>query len=127
MAENINSEYKGEAYNLPTDATGLLKSLQRYVKLETVDLFTVGISLLVVVLVLIALGWIALFFIGMGAVKTLTTIVGSEELSCYIVGGVLLLVMFIFYHNRKSWVENRIVAVLSESIINRKEGENAEK
>jgi len=96
---------------------GLLTHLERYIRLESIDKLSVATTFLIVAGVLFALGTSAIFFISTGLVQTLSIMIGNEALGYFIVGGILILIMIIFYINRKSWVEDRVVRSLSRSIL----------
>jgi hypothetical protein len=95
----------------------LFHLFERYLKLEAVDKLTVATTFLIVALVIFALGTSAIFFLCSGLVHSLSDLVGSEALANYIVGGVLLLIIVLFYVFRVRLVENRVVAAISASIL----------
>lgn len=102
---------------LPEGDIRLLRLLERYAKLEAVDKLTVGVTFLIVALVVFALGTSAVFFLCSGLVHTLSELVGSDALANYIIGGVLLLLIIVFYVFRVTLVENRVIAAVSASIL----------
>lgn len=112
--------------NVPKEERDLFGLLCHYLKLEAVDKLTVAATFLVVVLVLFALGTCALFFLSAGLVKSITTLVGDEALANYIVGGILVLVLVLFYVFRVRLVENRVVAAISASILRAEESDGVD-
>lgn len=112
--------------NVPKEERDLFSLLCHYLKLEAVDKLTVAATFLVVVLVLFALGTCALFFLSAGLVKSITTLVGDEALANYIVGGMLVLVLVLFYVFRVRLVENRVVAAISASILRAEESDGVD-
>ena len=110
---------------VPREERELLTLLCRYLKLEAVDKLTVATTFVVVALVMFALGTCALFFLSSGLVKSLSAVVGDEALANYIVGGTLLVVIIVVYVFRVRLVENRVVAIISASIL-RAESDAAE-
>ena len=96
---------------------GILTNLERYIRLESVDKLTVATTFLIVAGVMFALGTSAVFFISTGLVQTLSVMIGNEALSYYVVGGLLIVIMIVFYLKRKSWVEDKVVRNISRSIL----------
>lgn len=98
--------------------TKLLVQLERYLRLETVDKLTVVTTFLIVAGVIFALGTSAIFFLSTALVEAISLMIGNSALAYLIVGGVLVLAIWVFWINRKSWVEDKVVRSLSESILN---------
>lgn len=96
---------------------GLLTHLERYIRLESIDKLSVATTFIIVAGVLFALGTSAIFFISTGLVQALSIVVGNEALGYFIVGGLLVVVMVVFYMNRKRWVEDKVVRSISRSIL----------
>lgn len=118
----LNNE--GNAGNLANDGRGLLTLLKQYVKLEAIDKISVATTFMVVAGVIFALATSAIFFLSTGLVKSLSMVVGNEATAYYIVGGLLVLIIIIFYINRKAWIERPIVRSISESML--KDAQNDE-
>lgn len=99
------------------EGNGILSLLLKCARLEAIDKLSVATSFLIVFGVIFVLAVSAIFFLSTGAVKTLSEYVGSEATANYIVGGVLVLLIIIFYCNRKRWVEGPVVRSISASVL----------
>lgn len=99
------------------DLKELLNQLERYVRLEAVDKLTVVMTCIIVCAMVFAFATSAIFFISTGVVKSLTLLTGNEMLSYYLVGFVLMALVGVAYMFRKPLVENRVVRVLSQSLL----------
>lgn len=91
--------------------------LRHFLKLEAIDKLTIVTTYLIVIAVVFALATSAIFFLSTGLVKSLSAVIGDEALAYYIVGGVLVLCIIVFYMNRKAWVETPVVRSISSSIL----------
>ncbi len=96
----------------------LLVQLERYLRMETVDKLSVVTTCLIVAGVVFALGTSAIFFLSTALVEAISLMIGNSALAYLIVGLVLVLAICVFWANRKTWVENKVVRSLSESILN---------
>lgn len=121
----IDIRNDGHSDRLPTDLTRLLVHLEQYLKLEAIDKLSVTTTIIIVAGVIIALSTSAVFFLSTGLVKSLSSVIGNEALAHYIVGGILVLIIVVFYMNRKKWVEDRVVRNISHDILSA-ENENDE-
>lgn len=92
--------------------------LRHFLKLEAIDKLTIVTTYLIVIAVIFALATSAIFFLSTGLVKSLSAAIGDEALAYYIVGGMLVLCIIVFYMNRKAWVETPVVKSISSSILN---------
>ena len=104
----------------------LLRLLLRFLKLEAVEKLTVAATFVIVALVVFALGTCAVFFLSTGLVKSLSAWLEDEALANYLVGGVLVLLIIIFYAFRVRLVENKVVASVSASILRAEQREEDE-
>ncbi len=95
----------------------LLRTLERYLRLELTEKLTVCVSFVIIALVVFALGSSAVFFLCSGLVISLSDVLGSVALANYVVGGGLVIIICCFYFFRVPLVENRVVEVLSLSIL----------
>lgn len=95
----------------------LLRTLERYLRLELTEKMTVCVSFVIISLVIFALGSSAVFFLCSGLVISLSDVLGSVALANYVVGGGLVIIICCFYFFRVPLVENRVVEVLSSSIL----------
>lgn len=93
--------------------------LRHFLKLEAIDKLTIVTTYLIVIAVIFALATSAIFFLSTGLVKSISAAIGDEALAYYIVGGVLVLCIVVFYMNRKAWVETPVVKSISSSILNK--------
>jgi len=107
----------GKQTRIPGCDKELLHLLGRYLKLEAAEKLSIATTFLVVALVIFALGTSAIFFLCSGLVHSLSELVGSEATANYIVGGVLVLLIILFYAFRVRLVENKVVASISASIL----------
>lgn len=98
-------------------STKLFAQVERYVRLETVDKLSVVTSSLIVAGVVFALGASAVFFISTALVEAISLVVGNKAIAYLLVGIILLLLIWLFLANKKSWVEDRVVRNISESIL----------
>lgn len=99
------------------EGTGLLSLMLKYARLEAIDKLSVATTFLIVFGVIFVLAVSAIFFLSTGFVKTLSAYLGDEALANYIVGGILVLCIVIFYCNRKRWVEDAVVRSISASVL----------
>lgn len=99
------------------DGKKAIALLERYLRMESVDKLTVATTFVIVLCVMFALGTSAVFFLCNGLVKTLSQLIGSESYAYYAVGAFLFALMWIFWSNKKKWVEARMVESLSSSIL----------
>ena len=120
----LNNE--GDASRLPKETSELLKLLQQYMKLEAIDKLSVATTSLIVGGVILVFGVSAVFFLSTGLVKTLSNWIGSEAGAYYLMGGLLVLVILIFYLNRKTWVEQPVVRKISQSMLKEEEEDDEE-
>lgn len=109
-----------------TKGNGILSLLQHYLRLEAIDKLSVATSFLIVFGVIFVLAVSAIFFLSTGAVKSLSAHIGDEAMANYIVGGVLVLMIIVFYCNRKRWVEGPVVRSISASILAHSQTNNEE-
>lgn len=98
-------------------STKLFAQVERYVRLEMVDKLSVVTSTLVVAGVVFALGASAVFFLSTALVEAISLIVGNKAVAYLLVGVLLLLLIWLFLANKKSWVEDRVVRNISESVL----------
>ena len=75
------------------DFRRLAYRVERYLRLEATERLTVVTTYVVLIAVVMALATSAIFFLSTGTVKALTLLTGSEMVSYYIVGGVLVLLI----------------------------------
>lgn len=109
-----------------SEGSGVLSLLLKYARLEAIDKLSVATSFLIVFGVIFVLAVSAIFFLSTGAVKSLSAYIGDEAMANYIVGGVLVLCIVIFYCNRKRWVEDAVVKSISASVLAYYQNENGE-
>lgn len=98
-------------------STKLFAQVERYVRLETVDKLSVVTSALIVAGVVFALGASAVFFLSTALVEAISLVVGNKAVAYLLVGVLLLLLIWLFLANKKSWVEDRVVRNISESVL----------
>lgn len=99
------------------EGNGVLSLLLRYARLEAIDKLSVATSFLIVFGVIFVLAVSAIFFLSTGVVKTLSEYIGSEATANYVVGGILVLLIVVFYCNRRRWVEEPVVRSISASVL----------
>jgi hypothetical protein len=85
------------------DLRGLAYRLERYLRLEATEHLTVVTTYVVLAAVTFALATSAIFFLSTGLVKSITILTGNEMVSYYIVGGVLVLVILLFFPVEKDF------------------------
>ena len=98
-------------------STKLFTQLEHYLRLETVDMLSVATYYIVVVLVVFALGTSVVFFLSMALVQALSVWIGNETMAYLVVGLSLLLIILIFWFNKKTWVQNKLVRKISASVL----------
>jgi hypothetical protein len=91
--------------------------VERYLRLEATERLTVVTTYVVLAAVTMALATSAIFFLSTGTVKALTLLTGSEMLSYYIVGGLLVLLILLAFLLRKPLIENPFVRMFSEQLL----------
>ena len=123
MTQNKNEDSSDRLLRETTELTDLLK---QYLKLEAIEKLTIATTLLIVGGVVFILAWCAVFYLSSGLVKNISEWVGSEAGANYIVGGILVVFLIIFYICRKSLVESRVVKGISELILKETEDEDEE-
>jgi len=99
------------------DLKGLAYRLERYLRLEATEHLTVVTTYVVLAAVTFALATSAIFFLSTGLVKSITMLTGSEIVSYYIVGGVLVFIILIFFLFRKRLIESPLVKLFSEQLL----------
>lgn len=92
--------------------------VERYLRLEATERLTVVTTYVVLIAVVMALATSAIFFLSTGTVKALTLLTGSEMVSYYIVGGVLVLLILLAFLLRKPLIENPFVKMFSDQLLN---------
>lgn len=123
MTQNKNEDSSDRLLRETTELTELLK---QYLKLEAIEKLTIATTSLIVGGVVFILAWCAVFYLSSGLVKNISEWVGSEAGANYIVGGILVVFLIIFYICRKSLVESRVVKGISELILKETEDEDEE-
>ena len=123
MTSNNNENETDRLYKETTELTDLLK---QYLKLEAIDKLSVATTFLVVGGVMFIFAWCAVFFLSTGLVKSLSELLGSESAAYYLVGGVLVLILILFYLFRKSLVESHVVKGISQLILKEVEDDEEE-
>ena len=98
-------------------STKLFTQLEHYLRLETVDMLSVATYYIIVVLVVFALGTSVVFFLSMALVQALSVWIGNETMAYLVVGLSLLLIILIFWFNKKTWVQNKLVRKISASVL----------
>jgi hypothetical protein len=91
--------------------------VERYLRLEATERLTMVTTFVVLAAVTMALATSAIFFLSTGTVKALTLLTGSEMLSYYIVGGLLVLLILLAFLLRKPLIENPFVRMFSEQLL----------
>lgn len=97
--------------------TKLFMQLEHYLRLETVDMLSVATYYIIVALVVFALGTSVVFFLSMALVHALSVWIGNETMAYLVVGLALLLIILIFWFNKKTWVQNKLVRKISVSVL----------
>jgi hypothetical protein len=92
--------------------------VERYLRLEATERLTVVTTYVVLIAVVMALATSAIFFLSTGTVKALTLLTGSEMVSYYIVGGVLVLLILLAFLLRKPLIETPFVKMFSDQLLN---------
>lgn len=92
--------------------------VERYLRLEATERLTLVTTYAVLIAVVMALATSAIFFLSTGTVKALTLLTGSEMVSYYIVGGVLVLLIVLAFLLRKPLIENPFVKMFSDQLLN---------
>ena len=92
--------------------------VERYLRLEATERLTLVTTYAVLIAVVMALATSAIFFLSTGTVKALTLLTGSEMVSYYIVGGVLVLLIVLAFLLRKPLIENPFVRMFSDQLLN---------
>ena len=100
------------------DFRRLAYRVERYLRLEATERLTVVTTFVVLIAVVMALATSAIFFLSTGTVKALTLLTGSEMVSYYIVGGVLVLLIVLAFLLRKPLIENPFVKMFSDQLLN---------
>ena len=100
------------------DFRRLAYRVERYLRLEATERLTVVTTYVVLIAVVMALATSAIFFLSTGTVKALTLLTGSEMVSYYIVGGVLVLLILLAFLLRKPLIENPFVKMFSDQMLN---------
>ena len=100
------------------DFRRLAYRVERYLRLEATERLTVVTTYAVLIAVVMALATSAIFFLSTGTVKALTLLTGSEMVSYYIVGGVLVLLIVLAFLLRKPLIENPFVRMFSDQLLN---------
>lgn len=100
------------------DFRRLAYRVERYLRLEATERLTVVTTYVVLIAVVMALATSAIFFLSTGTVKALTLLTGSEMVSYYIVGGVLVLLIVLAFLLRKPLIENPFVRMFSDQLLN---------
>ncbi len=116
----------GDANKVPQEAERIITLLQQYLKLEAIDKMSVAATFLIVGGVILVFAISAVHFLSTGLVKSLSAWIGDEIAAYYIMGGVLVLIIIVFYMNRKSWVEGPIVRSISQSMLKEVEDDETE-
>ena len=111
----LNNE--GNANRVPKETSEILTLFKQYMKLEAIDKLSVATTFMIAGGVILALAISAVYFLSMGLVKNISAWIGSEAGAYYLMGGVLVLLIIIFYINRKAWVENPVVRSISRSLL----------
>ena len=102
------------------DIRSLLCRVERYLRLEATDKATVLGTVIVLVAFAFALAMSSIYFLGTGVVKSLTLLTGSEMVSYYCMGGILLLLVVLLFLCRKSLIEKPILRLLSKKLLDGK-------
>ena len=100
------------------DFRRLAYRVERYLRLEATERLTLVTTYAVLIAVVMALATSAIFFLSTGTVKALTLLTGSEMVSYYIVGGVLVLLILLAFLLRKPLIENPFVRMFSDQLLN---------
>lgn len=100
------------------DFRRLAYRVERYLRLEATERLTSVTTYAVLIAVVMALATSAIFFLSTGTVKALTLLTGSEMVSYYIVGGVLVLLIVLAFLLRKPLIENPFVRMFSDQLLN---------
>ena len=100
------------------DFRRLTYRVERYLRLEATERLTLVTTYAVLIAVVMALATSAIFFLSTGTVKALTLLTGSEMVSYYIVGGVLVLLIVLAFLLRKPLIENPFVKMFSDQLLN---------
>lgn len=100
------------------DFRRLAYRVERYLRLEATERLTLVTTYAVLIAVVMALATSAIFFLSTGTVKALTLLTGSEMVSYYIVGGVLVLLILLAFLLRKPLIENPFVKMFSDQLLN---------
>ena len=111
----LNNE--GDANRVPKETSEIITLFQQYMKLEAIDKLSVATTFLIAGGVILVLSVSAVYFLSMGVVKTLSVWIGSDAGAYYLMGGILVLLIIIFYFNRKAWVEGPMVRRISRSML----------
>ena len=120
----MNNE--GDANRVPRETEEIVTLLLQYLKLEAIDKLSVATTSLVVGGVVLVFAISAVFFLSNGLVKTISGWLGDEAAANYLMGGVLLLIIILFYSKRKAWVEGPVVKGISQSLLKEEEDETEE-
>ena len=99
------------------DFRRLAYRVERYLRLEATERLTVATSFVVLMAVVIALATSAIFFLSTGLVKSLTLLTGSEMVSYYAVGGVLILFILLVFLLRRPLIERPFVKLFSRELL----------
>lgn len=95
-----------------------LKLQREYTKIEITEKLSVLISVLVMATVFILIGTIALLYFSFALAYYMADFVGGLSNSLAIMGGILLILIFIIYLFRKRWIINPIVNFLAQLFLN---------
>ena len=117
---------EGDANRVPRETEEVISLLLKYLKLEAIDKVSVATTSLIVGGVILVFAISAVFFLSSGLVKTISGWLGDEAAANYLMGGVLLLVIFVFYLKRKTWVEGPVVRSISQSLLKEEEEDENE-
>ena len=91
--------------------------LERYLRLEATERLTVLTTYVILAAIVFALSTSAIFFLSTGVVKSLAVLIGSETVSYYLVGCLLVLLIVAAILLTKRLIERKLVEKISGKLL----------
>lgn len=91
---------------------------KEYLKLDVIDKIVRLLTALAVITVLLVVVFFVLVFLSFAAAFALADLTGPSVAFCIVAGGYLVLLL-VFFMNRKKWIERPLVRVLANILISK--------
>jgi len=98
-------------------ATSVAETKFELLKLKAADKVSVAVSAVAMIFVVVLLGSIALIVLSFGLAFFIGNRLGDVSYGFFIIGGVFALAGFLFYANRKKWVQEPLTSILIDKLI----------